>query len=473
MAVQSQSVEVEAGPTKRFFVEMLTRDIDLEDAILDLLDNCIDGVVRQTANDRRSTRPYESYWAEITLSPDRFVILDNCGGIPRDIAREKAFMLGRPDLERDKDLETVGMYGIGMKRAIFKMGRQCVVTSKPNSKAFKVTIPKSWFSRDDDWKLVMKDVTTDLEEAGTRIEITELLPMIKVSFDESENSFVDRFKKEVSRLYAIIINKGFTVKVNDETIRPAKLAILAPAKIRPNSRSAIAPYAFKGTVEGVHVKLSVGFHRPLVTEAELDEERVSRRGRNVAGWTVICNDRVVLYADTSRITGWGTANVPSFHNQFRSIAGIVSFRSNDSLLLPLNTTKRGLDTSSPAYLYVLDIMREGTKQFTSYTNKWKAREAETLPQFADLERKTASEIVASIPSESWKTVKRGGNGVSAKKFIPNLPSPPERSATRRIVFSRKKDDIDTVAEHLFGDTSVEPSEVGARCFDNYLEEAES
>lgn len=294
-----------------------------------------------------------------------------------------------------------------------------------------------------------------------------------MQFDETESSFVSRFKKEVSRLYAIIINKGFKVTVNKAEISPAKLAILAPAKFRPTSRSYIAPYAFKGTVEGVHVKLSVGFHRRLVTETEIDEEQVIRRGGSVAGWTVICNDRVVLYADTSRVTGWGTANVPAFHPQFRSIAGIVSFRSNDSFLLPLNTTKRGLDTSSPAYLYVLDIMREGTKQFTSYTNKWKAREEETLPQFADLERRSATDIIASIPNESWKAVRRGGNGVSAKKFIPNLPAPPAKSALRRIIFSRKQDDIESVAEHIFGDIDVDPSEVGARCFDNYLEEAES
>ena len=36
-------------PTKDFFVDMLTRDIDLNDAILDLLDNCLDGAIRQKA----------------------------------------------------------------------------------------------------------------------------------------------------------------------------------------------------------------------------------------------------------------------------------------------------------------------------------------------------------------------------------------------------------------------------------------
>ena len=38
--------KADAHPTKRFFVEMLVRDIELKDALLDLLDNCVDGVMR-------------------------------------------------------------------------------------------------------------------------------------------------------------------------------------------------------------------------------------------------------------------------------------------------------------------------------------------------------------------------------------------------------------------------------------------
>jgi hypothetical protein len=34
----SLKTEIDASPTKTFFVDMLTRDIELEDAILDLLD---------------------------------------------------------------------------------------------------------------------------------------------------------------------------------------------------------------------------------------------------------------------------------------------------------------------------------------------------------------------------------------------------------------------------------------------------
>ena len=37
---------VNASPAKSLFVSMLTRDLTLEDAILDLLDNCVDGILR-------------------------------------------------------------------------------------------------------------------------------------------------------------------------------------------------------------------------------------------------------------------------------------------------------------------------------------------------------------------------------------------------------------------------------------------
>ena len=37
-----------AHPTKDFFVKMITKDIALEDCLLDLIDNCIDGARRHS-----------------------------------------------------------------------------------------------------------------------------------------------------------------------------------------------------------------------------------------------------------------------------------------------------------------------------------------------------------------------------------------------------------------------------------------
>lgn len=107
-------------PTKAFFADMLTRDIELKDAVLDLLDNCVDGLMRSIpAAKLKVDKPYASHWAKLTFTRDRFIIEDNCGGIDKTLARHSAFRMGRTslDLASHKSIPTVGTYGIGMKRA--------------------------------------------------------------------------------------------------------------------------------------------------------------------------------------------------------------------------------------------------------------------------------------------------------------------------------------------------------------------
>ena len=53
-------VTVKGEPTKRFFVKMLVRDIELYEAILDLIDNCVDGIVRTNKNRRNINKHMQS-----------------------------------------------------------------------------------------------------------------------------------------------------------------------------------------------------------------------------------------------------------------------------------------------------------------------------------------------------------------------------------------------------------------------------
>lgn len=472
----SNSVEtVNADPTKAFFVTMLTRDIELVDAILDLLDNCVDGILRQQKGKSRINKkqPYKGYWAKITANSDGFTIEDNCGGISKEIAVNSAFMLGRPDPERDASLETVGMYGIGMKRAIFKMGKSCTVTSKPvGEDAYKVTISPKWLEQDDNWKLPLES-TRKLQNDGTKIEVRNLHPSIKKQFKSSSSAFIDHLINEVSKLFAIIIEKGFTVKINRTTVKPVDLLLMTPKKVGATRSKVpkIEPYVFVGEYYGVQINLVVGFYRPLATETEVDDELTRRRTRNNAGWTIVCNDRVVLHNDTSMKTGWGTASVPSYHNQFIAISGVVFFRSNDSMNLPLNTTKRGLDTSSEVYLIVLDQMREGMKKFISFTNTWKKREEETASQFLELEPAKPVEIAKRVADANFSKSRKHNSKGSGKFYSPELPKPDPKSPTRRISFTADQKDIELVGEYYFDDSSTNRNEVGQRCFEECLHEA--
>jgi len=125
---QKQYEDVDAKPVKSFFVSMLTRDISLEDAILDLLDNCVDGILRTKKRPNKS-KPYSGCWAHITFDKDEFLISDNCGGIPWNL-HDYAFRMGRAPKRPSDPSGGVGVYGIGMKRAIFKIGKNCLIATR-------------------------------------------------------------------------------------------------------------------------------------------------------------------------------------------------------------------------------------------------------------------------------------------------------------------------------------------------------
>ena len=56
--MEVQSKKVDASPTKGFFIYMLTRDIDVRPAIVELIDNSIDGAKK--IRKIKSTKDYLS-----------------------------------------------------------------------------------------------------------------------------------------------------------------------------------------------------------------------------------------------------------------------------------------------------------------------------------------------------------------------------------------------------------------------------
>lgn len=458
---------VEAFPAKAFFVKMLTRDIDLEDAIMDLIDNCVDGILRtkwSSGVPEGISNPYQGFYAKVNITEDSFSIEDNCGGIPKDVAEEYAFRMGRVN-QRDKDLPTVGVYGIGMKRALFKMGRHSTVFSKTSDCSFKVTIDSDWLDNDHAWQLPMELMDqTQKNENGTIIRVTELYEMISEQF--SKKQFISKLITLVQQHYSFIIQKGFLITINDSEIKPKTMKLLVEENFE---KDVLAPYIYKAEMDGVTVNLHVGFYRRIPNQEEIDDEQVARSSKEEAGWTIICNDRVVLYKDKSILTGWGEANVPHYHTQFIGIAGVVIFKAEDAEKLPITTTKRGIDASSQIYLRVKNRMREGLKLFTDYTNKWKKETAKEKELTVEAKPRNIHEFEEIIPSERWTKVPN--TSFNEMRFIPKLPKPSEVNPNKYIRFSRTQSELRIVSEYLFDTSDVSPSEVGEKCFEKILKEA--
>lgn len=454
---------VQLVPAKRFFVEMLTRDIELVDAILDLVDNCLDGAMRILNGDNSGSTPYEGFKVDISFDEEHFRISDNCGGIPKQVALESAFRMGRHDSERDKDLPTVGVYGIGMKRAIFKMGEDASVFCNTQNDCYEVEISKEWMKDDNLWHLPLIDREDCDGEYGTKIEVKQLRDGIKQQLGSQD--FVDNLYKIISTHFSYIISKGLHIKINGESIEP-DISITRFAKDFSNKKDSIAPYIYKNNLDGVDVEVAIGFYRALGTDEEEQDEKDGKSVSTSAGITIICNDRVVLHNDKTHVTGWGEAGVPRYHTQFIGISGVVIFQSNTPAKLPLKTTKRGVDSSTQIYALVKDKVREGIKIFTDFTNKWKkSSKGELSKHFRMEETESAPSIKLSqkVKADDWSNVRRDGG----KVFKPRLPLPKETDPTERVVFTKKRSEIRAVSEYLFDE--VRPTTfVGEYCFDQIL-----
>ena len=115
---------IDAEPTKAFFVEMLTKDIGLEQAVLDLVDNSVDGA--KALKGDNPLLPFEGREIQIMISKEKFEIFDNCGGFDSEAARTYAFRFGRPQGGQNRTPHSIGQFGVGMKRSLFKFGNRFV-----------------------------------------------------------------------------------------------------------------------------------------------------------------------------------------------------------------------------------------------------------------------------------------------------------------------------------------------------------
>ena len=432
-----------AMPTKQFFVSMLTRDISLADAILDLVDNCLDGALRIAEG---VDVDYSKHFVKITLAKEQFVIEDNCGGIPREVARNYAFKMGRePDDDRDSENETIGMYGVGMKRAIFKMGRDALVRTRHVEDAFEVPISSGWLDNKD-WEplpLNDSDATSALKEPGTQIWVGSLYAGVAKHF--TNDAFRNDLRTAVAEHFTMFLQRGLQIFVNEKLVEPVRVEVLVSEQAEGP-----APYVYQKTIEGVLVSITVGLNtgRGLVSDDDETPDFERERSAATAGWTVFCNDRAVIVGDKGRLTGWGDG-IPMYHYQFSVITGIIEFRSNLAEKLPVTTTKRALDTSSDVWLEALVKMKEGMRIWIDYTNQWKNHPRSDQTQYWEKAKPLALRQTVATVSTRVKATKPDGIIEFNPKKNNAFPTPPtQKPSSRRILFSRGVEEIRLVSKAL-------------------------
>lgn len=413
------TIKATARPRKSFFVRTITRDIALEDCIFDLIDNSIDGAMSELGSPPltlESDVDLSTYHVNIHLSDEIFSIHDNCGGLSLDDAANYAFSFGRTDDAPQEDF-SIGVYGIGMKRAAFKIGNIIRITSTFREKSGDISsfcVPinvKEWLSHDNEvWDFDI-DEADDLDEPGVLIEIGELNDGALEAFGNP--AFVRELKRAISRDYTFHLARGFRIYVNGEEVSGWNIELAEGDNFKP-----IRIDYNEGVGEkDVRIEIIAGMAAPPPDDVHPSED--SSRSHQRYGWYVVCNGRVVVAGDKTSLTGWGSDGWPQWHYQYAGFIGIIFFTSSEAGLLPLTTTKRNVDVSTDIYRRALKRTREITKSWINYTNLRKqdidgARKRESETKSVGLNKIGASDEVILPKLESKKIEKRANVNYSVK-----------------------------------------------------------
>ena len=440
-----------ANPTKEFFVRMITRDISLEDCIMDLIDNSVDGAWRCEGGmpmGLSQGADLSAYRIIITIVADRFAILDNCGGMSVDDARDHAFSFGRRTDDRHDDY-SIGVYGIGMKRAVFKLGTRIRIRSTHadaagGQEAFVVPIDVPTWMGDDEppWDF---DIEPDepLTEHGVAVEVEALTQGASQAF--GSQVFIQNLRRMIGRDYSMHLDRGLEIVLNDEPIVGWMIAL--------RSGEAIAPMrsTYADEVEGNEVMVEIigGMAAPPPDDVAPDDDD---EGDKRFGWYVACNGRIVLAADKTGLSGWGSDLWPQWHSQYSGFMGLILFTAAQAVALPLTTTKRSVDTTSEIYRRARPRMREVTRAWIDYTNARK-QAMEEARRFEAAALPVAIRSVALRPGPALPT------------FTARPPT--ERSAS--VNYSVPLTRLRKLARQL-GDPTMTQRDVGLRSFDYTYDE---
>jgi Histidine kinase-, DNA gyrase B-, and HSP90-like ATPase len=427
-------------------VRMITKDISLEDCILDLIDNCLDGArkVKQSTTEESTVESYSGFEARVDLSEVNFQIVDNCGDIKIAEAIDYAFHFGRrPDAPAEADY-SIGLYGIGMKRAIFKIGNLIDIYSSTASEAFRTVINVTqWLAKSssdgktEDWDFDMDDAAVD-SKTGTTIRVTELYAPIAMQFGNPE--FGNALARIVARDYAQFISKGFAIFINGKKIHGFEFTVRQSDEFKPIRTSYMDE-------SGVQVEIIAGMSGAPPDELQASE---SRPDTDYFGWFVLCNDRVILAADKSTRTVWGDGDFPGWHYQYNGFVGMVLFNSKDPNLLPWRTTKRDVEGGSPVYRRAVERMKDATRPWVKYT----------YDRRGNLEDARRREL--SAPNQPLFQVQ-----VNPTLELPTVVVGPPGIAYSSIQYSKPTVDI-TKAKRLLGNQRMTNRRVGEMTFDYYL-----
>ncbi|MFO1403558.1 MAG: ATP-binding protein [Azonexus sp.] len=435
----TNKILADASPEKRLFISLLTRDISLVAAFLDLVDNSINAAIEPYAGRLETAEGYQELFADeaitpsvdirIKISPEKVEITDSASGISAEVARDHVFKFGRSSEEAHSS-DRLSVYGIGLKRALFKLGNRIAIRSDHLQGGFDLDLDVGKWAKETSpkWSFGIDPRAPVAVNTGTQIVVTDLYEDAKRRL--CDGVFIGQLKEAITRTYEFFLAKFVRIYVNDEQVLGVDFAI--------GSNHASDEF-------------SVGNISCAVT-AGIGVAQGGKFRDKSSGWFVFCNGRTVISGDKTQLTGWNNAGLPIFQPKHRPFIGTVFFVSPDAEKLPWTTTKSAINEDS-------SIWQEAKRHMITV--------ARVVVSFLDSRYTDEGTEVASTDLQVAAGDKQSMIAAAAPQKRSFSPPPKPVSPNTRIQYDAKVDDVRKIERYL-GRPGMGGAEVGRYTFNYFL-----
>lgn len=313
--------EVDFTPSKALFLDSLTKDINPLDCFCEFIDNSIKASIGSKKQYERQIRIYIKTKEDGSSKYD-FEIIDNCGGFSKYEAENNIFKLGN---ERNEG--KLG-YGIGMKRALFKLTDYFDIKSYTDKESFKIVMDIEKWRNEKKWTIPIDKCDEKSDFYGVSIGGNLKKELKKELLNKK---FINQLRDKIYEKYIFIIGENFSIYLGNDKIDSNKLL----NKDNLYNKPIINTY-------GVDINLKI----------------YNLKGsRNLkSGWNFIVNGTCVERIDSCTIKEiFKEEEIKSF--DVENFSGYVILKSEDISVLPVNTSKTSIDKSKPIYNRLLNMMK--------------------------------------------------------------------------------------------------------------------
>lgn len=329
---------VDAVPSKRLFLSIIA-DYDLNRSICELIDNAIDIWIKN-----KKTSHVEIN-VKLEINQQTIIISDNAGGVDKS---DLNLIVGPGQTSNLRADETIGIFGVGTKRAIVALSQDITITTRhKRKKTYQVEFDDNWL-KSDEWELPVYEVG-DISESSTIVELQKLRMKL------TEGTYT-QLKEHLQVTYARFIrDQNVTIRLNSEELQPLEFENWAyPPDYSPRK------YIGKlDTEDGGNVNVEV--------LAGLSLESSPASGEY--GVYFYCNDRLIARGLKSYDVGFtkGLAGRP--HPNISLTRVIVSLHG-ESQLMQWNSSKSAINPNHNTFVALRDFLINVVKDYTSLSRRF-------------------------------------------------------------------------------------------------------